>query len=180
MAKRTRGCQVRSCQRKARRGVIKGSVGPGHRVVAGRAHGRRILHGNVVWHRAADSLRTVPVGDVAVGGVAIRDRQAVIVTGVALVAIGGRSGRRHLVIAGQSPIRGVAPRRRGERRCRRVAVRATGERKCRARCRVHRIIGAVVVALMTVLVAASGNRSREVISAGGRAMALRTLHGCSV
>ena len=180
MAKRTRGCQVRARQHKARRGVIKGSVGPSHRVVAGRAHRRRILHGNVVWHRAADRLRTVPVGDVAAGVVAIRDRQAVIVTGVALVAIGGCSGRSHLVIAGQSPARrGMAPGSRGKRRCRRVAVRAICGQKCRARCRVHRVIGAVVVALMTVLVAAT-SRSREVISAGGRAMALRALHGCSV
>ena len=161
--------------------MIKGSVGPGHCVVAGRAHGRRILHGNVVWHRAAYTLRAVKVGDVAAGVVAVRDRQGVIVTGVALVAIGGRSGGRHLVIARQSPARrGVAPGSRGKRRCRRVAVRAICERKCRARCRVHRVIGAVVVALMTVLVAASGNRSREVISAGGRAMALRALHRCGV
>ena len=181
MAKRTRGCHVRACQRKARSGMIKGSVGPSHRVVAGRAHGRRILHGNVVWHRAAYTLRAVKVGDVAAGVVAIRDRQGVIVTGVALVAIGGCSGRSHLVIAGQSPARrGVAPRSRGKRRCRRVAVRAICKPKCRARCRVHRVIGAAVIGGVTVGVCAGGGRSGKVITTCGNGMALRALHGCSV
>lgn len=100
---------------------------------------------------------------------------------MALVAVCGRARRCHLVIAGQSPSRrGVSPRSRGKGRCRRVATRAIRERKSCARCRVHGVIGAIVVALMAVLVAATGNRSGEAIPAGSRAMALRALHGCSV
>ena len=140
--------------------------------------GLREAGGDVIRNIASQGLRAGPVGSVA--GVAGRAIQAVIVAHMALVAIGRHAGRRHLVIAGQGPARrGVAPGSRGKRRCRRVAVRAICERKGRARCRVHRVIGGVVVALMTVLVAATSRRW-EVISAGGRAMALRALHGCGV
>ena len=99
---------------------------------------------------------------------------------MALVAVCGRARRCHLVIAGQSPIRGVAPGSRCVRGRGGVAVRTVCDSESSAGRGMHGVIGAIVVALMTVLVATSGNRSREAIPAGSRAMALRTLHGCSV
>ena len=65
---------------------------------------------DVIRHGAANRLRTVPIRDVAVGGVAVRHAQHVIVVHMALVAVCYRFARRcHLVVARQRPIRGVAP-----------------------------------------------------------------------
>ena len=71
----------------------------------------------MVRNRAAEGLRAVPISGVAAGGVAIRNRQTVIVADVALITIRGRTRGTHLVVAGEGPTGGsVAPRRGGEGR----------------------------------------------------------------
>jgi len=125
---------VSTCQYEPCRAVVELAIRPEHCVVAGCTERGWEVCRHVIGHRTAKGGGAVPVRGVATGVIAVRHRQAVIVVHMALVAIGGSSGRRHLVIAGQSPAgRGVAPRSRGIRRCRRVAVRAIRERKGRAR-----------------------------------------------
>ena len=73
--------QVVAGQRPAGRGVIKRSVDPGGRVVAGGALGGRVLQGHVVRHCAPECLRAVPIRGVA--AVAVCGSQIVIAVDVA-------------------------------------------------------------------------------------------------
>jgi len=88
---------------------------------------------DVVRNRSTEGLRTVPVTRVATRAPAITRGQAIVVAGVALVAVGDDAGGRHLVIARERPVRGVVTPRGGcERGCRRMTVRAIGSREGRS------------------------------------------------
>ena len=65
MAQSAGGGKVRACQCPTGRGVIKRSVRPQKGVVTGGAERGWVLQGHVIWHRAAESLRAVPVRGVA-------------------------------------------------------------------------------------------------------------------
>ena len=151
--------------------MIEGAVRPGDGVVACGAQRGRITERYVVRHGAAERPGAVPIGSVAAGVIAVRNRQTVIVSDVALVAVGGRACRCHLVVAGQCPAgRGVAPGSHGEGRRRGVAVRAIRDSEGGARRGVHRIVGAVVIGCVTVAVTASCSWSLEVVAARGCAV----------
>ena len=118
---------VQTGEREAGVVVVKGGIGPIDHVVAGVA-GLWEPGRNMVWHIPAQCLRTVPIRRVAriAGGAA----QAVVVRGMALVAIGDHTGGSHLVIAGEGPTgRGVGPGSGRECRCGRVAVPAVYRRE---------------------------------------------------
>ena len=118
----------------------------------------------------------VPIRSMAIGIPAVAGRQAVVVAHMALIAVCGRTRRGHLVIAGQRPIRGVvAPGSGGEGGGGGVAVGAVGRGEGCTRRGVHRIVGAVVIGLVTVLIAAAGG-SLQIVTAGGGAVTLRALH----
>ena len=93
MAERTGRRHVRPRERPPGRGVIKGSVGPEHCVMASCAHGLWILQSHMVRHRATNASRAVPVRDVAVGGPTVSRRKSVVVTGMALIAVRRYSSR---------------------------------------------------------------------------------------
>jgi len=134
MAQSAGGGKVRACQCPTSRGVIKRSVRPQKGVVTGGAERGWVLQGHVIWHRATQRLRAVPVRGVTTRVIAIRNRQTVVVADVALVAVRRCAGGSHLVVAGESPAgRGVVPRSGGEVGGNRVAVRAVCRREGRAR-----------------------------------------------
>ena len=129
---------------------------------------------DVVRDVTAQSLRAVPVCSVA--GIASRAGQIVIVAGVALIAVGDDTRRRHLVIAHKVPTRrGVAPRSGGECGVDGMAVGAIRSGEGGARSGVNRVVGAVVIRLVTVLIRATRGRL-QVVTAGRRGVALRALH----
>ena len=177
MAQSAGGGKVRACQCPTSRGVIKRSVRPQKGVVTGGAERGWVLRGHVIWHRAAESLRAVPVRGVTTRVIAIRNRQTVVVADVALVAVRRCAGGSHLVVAGESPasVGGVAPGSGSEVGGNGVAVRAVCRREGRARRRVHRIVRTAVIAGMTVGVTATAG-CRQVVAAGRGAVALRALH----
>ena len=76
--------------------MIEGGAGPRSRRVA-RVAGSRVTRRNVVWHRAAQSLRAVPIRLVTAVARCIRGAQTIVVAGVAKIA------SRSEVGAGQSP-----------------------------------------------------------------------------
>src|SRR5215469_17796156 len=134
MAQSAGGGEVRACQCPTGRGMIKGSVRPQKGVVTGGAERGRVLQGHVIWNRATQRLRAVPVRGVATRVIAIRNRQTVVVADVALVAVCRCAGGSHLVVAGESPAgRGVAPGSGGEVGGNGVAVGAVCRREGRAR-----------------------------------------------
>ena len=92
------GCRVHARKCPPGGGVIKGSIGPVNRIVAGIA-GLRVPVGNVIRNIAAQGLRVEPIGSVA-GAVAGRAVYGVTsAAGVTLVAVGDHPGRSHLVVA---------------------------------------------------------------------------------
>ena len=100
----------------------------------------------MIRNGAAQGRRAVVVRDVAIGRVTVRIAQAVVVAGVALIAIRSRTRGTHLVVAGQGPPGGsVAPGGGGEgRRCG-MAVGAIAGSESRAGRGVYRVIGGAVI-----------------------------------
>ena len=96
---------VPASQRPTGCAVIEFSIGPQQRVVASGAQRRGEIRRNVVWHRATQSGRAVPIRGMATRVVAVRDRQVVLVSDVTLRAVGDHTRRRHLVISRQRPSR---------------------------------------------------------------------------
>jgi len=112
-----------------------------------------------------------------VAGIASCAGQVVVVAGVALIAVGDDAGRRHLVIANESPSRrSMTPGSSGEGRSNRVTVGAVGDGESGSSGGVYRIIRAGVVRLVAILVAAARWRFQIITTCRGR-MALRALHG---
>ena len=125
---------------------------------------------------AAHRRRAVPILEVAGGVAAVRwlNIQRVVVVDVAGRA---RSGRGRHVHAGQckashAVIEGsqIGPRDSV------VTIRAIRSGEGGSSGRMHWIIGAVPIRLMTELVSAGGRSGGQVVTAGGRGMALRALH----
>ena len=152
--------------------MVEGRICPGNHIVAGLA-GLREASGDMVRHVATKRLCAVPIGCVA--GITSCARQIVIVTGVALIAIGDDAGRRHLVIPGESPSRrSVAPGSGGKDGGNRVAVGAVGDGERGSSGGVHRVIRAGVIGLVAILVGATG-RSLQVVTTRGSCVALGAL-----
>ena len=100
----------------------------------------------MIRNRPAEGRRAVVVRDVAIGRVTVRIAQAVVVAGVALIAIRSRTRGTHLVVADEGPSSGsVAPRGGGEGRRGGMAVCTICSGKCRAGRGVHRVIGGAVI-----------------------------------
>ena len=132
---------MRTLERKARRAVIKPSVGPKNRVVARRTHGGREPCGNVVWHTSPDRRRALPRRLMAPIAVRVCGSEGVVVTDMAIGAGHDFACRRQLVRTRQRPAgRGMIENCRGPRNGV-VAGRAIGHSKWRSGTRVHRIVG---------------------------------------
>ena len=100
----------------------------------------------MIWNCAAQVRRAVVVGDVAIGRVTICVTQAVVVAGMALIAIRSRTRGTHLVVAGQGPTGGsVAPGGGGEGGRGGMAVGAIAGSESRAGRGVYRGIGGAVI-----------------------------------
>lgn len=74
---------VRASERPSGGAVVKLAVGPGDSVVASGAERRGELRGNVIGHKAAESLRTGPIGSVAAVTVGVGGGEVVIIVDVA-------------------------------------------------------------------------------------------------
>jgi len=112
-----------------------------------------------------------------VAGIASGTGDVVVVARVALIAVGDDTRRGHLVIADKSPAcGGVGPRGRRKRGVDRVAVGAVRCGEGGARRGVDGIVGAVVIRLVTIRLAAA-RRRREIIAARRGGVALSALHG---
>ena len=80
-------------QRPARRAVVELAIRPVHRVMATRTHTCWEIGRDMVGNRPTEGLGTIPVIGVATGAPAVTRGQAIVVAGVALVAVGGGSCR---------------------------------------------------------------------------------------
>ena len=153
MALRTlHGGSVQTGKRESGVVVIEGRIGPVDGVVASIA-GLWEAGGDVIGNGAAQCLGTGPVGGVA--RIARAAVQAVVIAGVALVAVADHASRGHLVVAGERPSgRAVVPGSRGESRRCRMAVGAVRGGVRRTSGGVHRVVGAIVIGLMATGVTA--------------------------
>ena len=156
--------------------MIERSVRPTRGVVAGRALRHGEACGDVIRDAAAQSLRAVPVLEVARGVAAVSglDGQRVA---VADVAGHTGSGRRRHMHAGQGEARNaviegseIGPRDGV------VAIRAIRSGERGASRGVHRVVGLLPVSLVAELVSASGGRGGEIVTASSGSVALRALH----
>ena len=111
--RRARGQHVWTLQRESRRGVVKLSVRPQNRIMAGRAHGRGEARRNVIRNASAHGRRALPGGLVAAIAIGICRREVIVVPDVAVRAGDYLSCRGQLVRASQRPARrSVVERRR--------------------------------------------------------------------
>src|SRR5260370_24855837 len=93
---RTRGCHMRTLQREAGRGVVKFSIRPEHRVMAGRAERGRKACRNVVRHIPAKRWGGVPGRLVAEVAIRVCSGGGIVVAHVAIGAGQDFSGGRKL------------------------------------------------------------------------------------
>lgn len=131
---------VRSLKREACCAVVKLSIRPGNRVMAGRAHRSREARGNVIRHISADSLRARPSSLVTAVAIRVRRCQVVAVADVAVRASNHFAGRRKLVGTGERPARRAVIKNCRKPGDRVVTGRAIGRRERRSCCRMRRII----------------------------------------
>ena len=124
-----------------RRAVIKLSIRPKNRVVAGRTHRGRKPRGNVVRHSTAKCRGAIPGRLVAPIAIRVGCGEGVVVPHVTIGAGHDFARRRQLVRAGQRPAsRGVIKDRRGPSNGV-VAGGAIGRCKWRSSAGMHRIVG---------------------------------------
>src|SRR5215469_6929226 len=144
--------------------------------MAGRALRHGEAGGDVIRDAAAQSLRAVPILEVAGGVAAISglDGQRVAVADVA-----GHTGRRcrRDVHAGESEAgdRVIEGSESGPRDGV-VAIRAIRSGERGASRGVHRVVSLLPVGLVTELVSASGRSGGEIVAAGSGGVALRALY----
>ena len=137
--------------------VIKFSIHPGGRVMAGGAQGSWERSSYVVWHGSPERLRAGPIRGVATVADGVRAGEVVIVVDVAQRAgrcgVGpGQSETGHAMVKGS-----IVPADR------RMAIRAICNGKCRAGTGVDRIVGLLPSGEVAAGVPAIGRRNLQVV-----------------